>query len=41
MADQRLQHLQRFYALLDHLADAVGGVRTLGDCRSKLASASP
>jgi len=37
MSDQRLQDLQRFYALLDRLAEAVGGARTLGQCDGKLA----
>lgn len=34
--NQRLAHLQRFYALLDHLAKILAGPRKLADCSGRM-----
>lgn len=36
MADKRLKDLTRFYAILDSMEQAIGGARTLGDCRGRM-----
>jgi hypothetical protein len=36
MADERLKHLKRFYALLDKLEDSIGGARTLAACSGRM-----
>lgn len=36
MSDARLQHLVRFYSILDTLEKTLGGARTLADCRGRM-----
>jgi len=36
LGDVRLDHLARFYALLDRLERNVGGARTLADCSGRI-----
>ncbi len=36
MSDRRLQHLVRFYSILDTLEKTLGGARTLADCRGRM-----
>src|SRR5580700_1482936 len=36
MANSRLRDLIRFYSILDFLEQAIGGARTLADCRGRM-----
>jgi hypothetical protein len=36
MSDSRLEHLVRFYAILDQLERTLGGPRRLADCRGRM-----
>ena len=36
MSDERLQHLVRFYSILDELERRIGGARTLADSRGRI-----
>jgi hypothetical protein len=35
MGEKRLEHLVRFYSMLDELDKRIDGPRTLGDCRGR------
>jgi hypothetical protein len=36
MSDERLEHVARFYSILDELERRIGGARTLADCKGRM-----